>query len=137
MWCLVCVAVVACSSASDPAPPAPSGSGAVVQKFVDELGLADRAGELRVRGVVEGPLYAVGDDRDTRVIAFGLRHGKQHIRVVATGVLPIAFREGADAIVVGRFLNADQLEESVKAHALTETGELFSARDVLAFRPSY
>ncbi len=109
----------------------------MVQKYVDELGPADRAGELRVRGVVEGPLYAVGDDRETRVIAFGLRHGKQHIRVVATGVLPIAFREGADAIVVGRFLTAAEVAETVKAHALTETGALFSARDVLAFRPSY
>jgi cytochrome c-type biogenesis protein CcmE len=103
-------------------------------KLVDELVSADYDRALRVCGTVEKPFAVTGSGAE-RVIAFGLTHGGKHMRTIATGVLPIDFREHANVCVVGRWLDAAFARPIVSARHLNEGGDVFDADSVWVRAP--
>ena len=129
-WLSIATAIAACKSADQP----PTGNEPARVKFVDELVPTDHDRALHVRGRVERPFSVAGSGAE-RVIVFGLRHGEKHLRVMATGVLPVDFRDNADAAVVGRWLEPAFAAPIEAARGLSEQGEIFDADSVWVIRP--
>jgi CcmE len=103
-------------------------------RWVNQLAASDHGELLRVAGTIAEPIERIGD-----VVIFQVVHSGVQLHVVHRGVLPVRFRVGSEAAVVGRWLTGDQARRELSDHGVGSAiaGDVFIASDVLAYGPQF
>jgi cytochrome c-type biogenesis protein CcmE len=107
-------------------------------RFVEQLTASDHGELIRLEGSVSK--VVVHGKHPEPHSSFQLAHGGQTVTVVSKAIMPVLFREGAPAVVLGRWvetttkIRADLNDEDF---ANVTGPEVFLAREVFAMTPSF
>jgi cytochrome c-type biogenesis protein CcmE len=122
------VLVVACDTTHDSRP----------HRFVEQLTASDHGELIKLEGSVS--TVEIHGKHPKPHLSFQLAYGGQTVTVVSKGIMPVLFREGAPAIVLGRWVD---VSAKIRADLNDEdfadvTGvEVFLAREVITVTPSF